>query len=253
MNSSSKSIFSPGIKAFCTFPSPFTNTEGILITYDDIVRARDLNLLMVLKDNEECKKIFEMRDVSNLSYPDLLEWYSNRKYKDLMSNFNIYNSSLSNDDFLIATKEITIKEYDEIPLLPLSKLEFFNSLKMITTYEKSLTGSLFVYTEVYSKIVETDLNENFGDRVNYVYGDLKDVIHDTKLNSNSSYVFSNINYIETLKEMDILKYSSILLASSYAYNDYSKLNNYGNMPVKIFLFNALLPITVKKNDLELEF
>lgn len=232
-------IYSKGPKVFRTYGSPFTNTDNIFIQYDDIIRARDLNMIYLFKESEEACKIFNLDEVQTDDLNKLIDWYRDRPYKEAMCNFDV--RGYENEDpetFLDWTKNFTIKEYDDIPLLDMSKLIFYKDLKYISTEDREITGNIYVYTESYSKLVDVDLKD-FSE-VRYVYGDFEKVIADNKITNNSTFVFSEEKFIYKLRDMNKINYASILISGNYSYNDYKFIDEFEGKPVKIFLYDSLV-------------
>ena len=55
-------------------------------------------------------------------------------------------------------------------------------------------------------------------KAKYVYGDLVKVLKENEITSNSTFVFSDITKINSLKEAGILNLSSVIIADRYGYN-----------------------------------
>ena len=88
---------------------------------------------------------------------------------------------------------------------------------MRTFLNMSTVKNIYIYSENYSKLIEEDVSSIHG-KIKYVYGDLKSVLEDNEIKSNTTFVFSDIEKINTLVELDILKFSTILMADQYRYN-----------------------------------
>ena len=66
--------------------------------------------------------------------------------------------------------------------------------------------------------IEKDIHERYGNFIQFVYGDMQEVLIENKITSDTTFVFSNILHILNLIQTNLLNYSSIIIADEYFYN-----------------------------------
>lgn len=208
-----------------TYDSAFTCTDNVFIEYHDIMRCIQFTIINFLRKNSIFKGLLDTSEIEDMSEAELYVWYISRENRNIFKNFEItdFFSNLSGfdgdsnkvydflDNFL----------YIELDKLPSDILNYDNKLKfydtMRTFLNMSTVKNIYIYSENYSKLIEEDVS-SIHSGIKYVYGDFKSVLEENKIKSNTTFVFSDIEKINTLVELDILKFSTILMADQYRYN-----------------------------------
>ena len=208
-----------------TYDSAFTCADNVFIEYHDIMRCIQFTIINFLRKNSIFKGLLDTSEIEDVPEAELYVWYISRENRNIFKNFEItdFFSNLSGfdgdpnkvydflDNFL----------YIELDKLPSDILNYDNKLKfydtMRTFLNMSTVKNIYIYSENYSKLIEEDVS-SIHSGIKYVYGDFKSVLEENKIKSNTTFVFSDIEKINTLVELDILKFSTILMADQYRYN-----------------------------------
>ena len=206
-------------KVILSSNSTFLNSDSIFIEYHDVIKSPYFSFLRLLLNNEIFGSLFDLSEIKGLDDEGLYEWYTNRKHQFVLDNFahneemeifkdiNIHEWSI---DFLY-------KEFDELPSIVYEDTAL-NFVPILVRLSKSnLVNKFYVYTEKYSEPIKKELLEAFP-FINYVYGDMVEVIKENKIPYNSTFVLSDIRKIEKIKESGRLQQSSIVIADKYGYN-----------------------------------
>lgn len=211
-------------KVILTPNTPFLNSQCIFVEYDDIIKCPSFVLLNSLRENEIANSIFDFSEVKDLSEEELFEWYQKRKYKNIFKNIPLTElgkekfqppEGMSVDSFF---DSFLYQEYQNISGLVSvnSTLNFAQILPKL--FDSNLVHGVYVYSEVYSDVIKSDLFEMYGHHIKYVSGDLKSVLKQFKIPNDSTFVFSNIKNILILDEIGKLERSSIIIPDGYGYN-----------------------------------
>lgn len=208
-----------------TYDSAFTCDDNVFIEYHDIMRCIQFTIINFLRKNSVFKTLLDTSEIEDMSEAELYVWYISRENRNIFKNFEITNffSSLSGFDgdpnkvydFLDNFLYIELDNLSSDILNYENKLKFYDTMR--TFLNMSTVKNIYIYSENYSKLIEEDVSSIHG-KIKYVYGDLKSVLEDNEIKSNTTFVFSDIEKINTLVELDILKFSTILMADQYRYN-----------------------------------
>ena len=243
MSNKHDDIMTPGPKILTSFDRPFTNSKALLIEYDDIMRASGFGLLQLLLSSDEGSEIFDFDDILDYSFDELFEFYTNRKQRNILSNFNIFEDSgieFDNDDeYYEITDKILDAEYSQLDVINMtkSKLIMYKSVEEIS--KLSILNKIYVYSDKYYKFIDDDLKKNFSDKIVYVYGKLSDIIKERKIPEDSTFILSNLDLIDEIDEAGILNFSCIVSSGSYFYNDYEyHMDRLNKLLTKFFTFNS---------------
>lgn len=211
-------LYESGTKVFTSFNSPFTNTENLVIEYNDILRPLGFDVLRVLRESDIINQFINIEPIQNISNDELYEWYLNREEANVFANFEL-NDNYFNDieDRYEWLEDFLYKEIDELKVLEYAiNYSFLETIPTISNFD--IIKKVFIYTERYSESIEKDIKENFGSKAKYIYGDFGEVLNENNIKDNTTYILSDIVKIEILRENDLLKFSSILLADNFGYN-----------------------------------
>lgn len=211
-------------KVIVTYNSPFLNSDSLLVEYDDVLKSPFFIFLLSIKDNEALKILFKLTELEDLDIDSLYEWYLNRKNKNIFKclplNDGILESYFDNDmeTFEIWCDKTLYELIDQNPYF----VEYDSDLNFMSSFHKLLSGSLvkkyYIYTRYFSNAIKEDIERLFGERIKYVYGNLEDIIKVNNITSNSTFIFSDIKNILSLKNANVLQYSSVIIADKYGYN-----------------------------------
>lgn len=208
-----------------TYDSAFTCADNVFIEYHDIMRCIQFTIINFLRKNSIFKGLLDTSEIEDMSEAELYVWYISRENRNIFKNFEItdFFSSLSgfDGDHNKVYEFLDNFLYIELDKLPSDILNYDNKLKfydtMRTFLNMSTVKNIYIYSENYSKLIEEDVS-SIHSGIKYVYGDFKSVLEENEIKSNTTFVFSDIEKINTLVELDILKFSTILMADQYRYN-----------------------------------
>lgn len=198
---------------FRSTDSVFFNSECLFVEYYDVIKAPWFILLGICRENENLKQIINIDPIENLPINSLFEWYVNRKYRNIFYE-------------LSRIKEIPMNVFDNLLYDQMGSTGMFfemdTELNAVPTIKKVLSGILVkeivIYTEKYSKFVDTDIQQLFGDdkRVHYKHGDINTVLNG--IPTDTTYMLSDIDKVINIQETDHLGMSSIVIPHEYRYN-----------------------------------
>ena len=149
--------------------------EGLIIEYTDIVSLVGYNIIKYLKSNNINNDI-----IQRMSDEDILLSYVNR------TNFNI--SSWIKDTF---NMECDISDYleSDIAFKPNNVYAF----KMFSYASKEHIKNLYIYSDIYSPIIEKNIKMFNVPELKYVYGDIIPILNE---HPNSTLTTSNPHTIK---------------------------------------------------------
>lgn len=211
-------LLESGTKVFTSFNSPFTNTENLIIEYNDILRPIGFDVLRVLRESDTINKFINIEPIQNISNSELFEWYVNREEINVFANFELNDDVFKDiEDRYDWLEDFLYKEIDELNIMDIAiEYSLLNTLPSVS--KSDIIKRVFVYSERYSKAIESDIKERFGIKAKYIYGDFGKVLLENNINDSTTYILSDILKIDTLIDNDLINYSSILLTDGYGYN-----------------------------------
>ena len=236
-------------KIFLASDTPFLNSDLLFVEYFDVLKSPYFVFLAASKDNEVLNQIFDLSEFSDMSTVELYEWYVKRKRFNVFHNLKIreeayVNMFHSNDkEVMDWIEDLAKTSIDSIPNIVTDyELNFDHTLKHIKR-DKKILKRIMIYTPFYSESIYNDIAENYGNGIEYVYGDLDDVLSDeeNKITSNSTFVFSDVSKIYALKNNNLLEFSSVIIADKYGFN----YNDYNDDKVKYDLIELRKEILFK--------
>ena len=216
----------------------FYNSEALFIEYIDIIKATPYYLLDIIKNNKKLQEIMDMEPIKYLGDIGKVEWYLTRK------NQNIFKELLSVD--------IPDKEIDNILYKYLSfdsrLVKYASSLNFLGALNVLINQKMVNHIYIYLPYEDNSIEETFFDfRFNFkfLYGDLKECL--STVPKDTTYVFSDIEKVNTLIELDRLQLSSVMIPNEYRYNkdfenkikiDFTEINK--DIIFKYAFFNAFV-------------
>ena len=189
----------------------FYNADYVVIEYIDMIKSPYLLLLNSLKKNDKIREIIKVEQIEFLDELALYEWYINRKHQNFLIDLNRYPDQLTDEmmDALLDDQiSLTPKFYEYANILTIGA---FLSLE----WNSKLVKDIIIYHPHNNKYAEENLNSIFNRKFTFK-NDFNEVLDIAK--ANSTYFLSDIDKINTMKEKDLLKFSSITLPVEYRYN-----------------------------------
>lgn len=207
---------------YVTNDTIFYNSQCLFVEYNDVIKMPLFVLLLILKDNDSMKEIFDISELTSLSLSELYEWYINRRNINFLKDLplRIPKESLPDsffDDTINGLLNLSDGLYGKD-----SELSFANVLRSVIAKEK-LVKKIIVYDKNDNNYIRNDLIDMCGEKVQFLYGDFRDIAE--TIPQDSTYVFSDINKINILADMNKLNFSSVIIAAGYRYNKIDA-NNY---------------------------
>ena len=195
----------------------FYNSDKLFIEYDDVIKIPQFMLTCGI-DKDVIPGIDEVMDLSVISgYSEeaLYEWYITRNYKNIYMNFDFYQEISPDEkkkycDELLANHLATSKIFYDNRL----ELNFSAVLKTMLTH-KSLVHGIIIYSEYENDFLKEDIETNYPG-AHMRFGDIRKALEDVP--NDSTFVFSDAEYVNVLEEMGKLDRSSIILPDLYRYN-----------------------------------
>ena len=200
---------------YVTNDTIFYNSQCLFVEYNDVIKMPQFVLLLILKDNESMKQVFDMSEFDSLSLPELYEWYINRHNINFLKDLPlIIPEETLPESFFDETLQGLLTQSDEIYSKD-AELSFANVLRLVVAQEK-LVKKIIVYNKEDNEYIRNDLLEMYGERVQFMHGNFRDVLD--LIPDDSTYVFSDINKINILADMNRLNCSSVIVAAGFRYN-----------------------------------
>lgn len=224
----------------------FLNSQSIFCEYHDIIKSPYFLFLNLIVENlDQFSKFVDVDELEGLELESLCELYYARKYQNIL--MEILKPELKGkisvidlDNFINHEIEHVDALVERSPLLAMGHV----IQELIRDKKNCIVKKVIIYNRYYNKTIEEDLQEIFNEKVEFMYGELHEVLD--KVPDDSTYVFSDITNIITLAECSKLNYSSILIPSEYSYNKNSdgdyliKIDEYmKDYLFKLNFFNAL--------------
>ena len=195
----------------------FFNSKCLFVEYNDIIKMPMFMVLLAVYNNEMVNSIFDLSEIWGYPPEALFEWYVNRKERNIFMNFPI--KVLSNEgksreqichemlnDLLSMSESLYCSE---------AELSFSKVIKTIMT-QKMLVQKIVVYNEYDNQFIRDDLIKLYGDNVEFMNGKFETVID--SIPTDSTFVFSDINKVNRLIEMNRINMSSLAIPSNFRYN-----------------------------------
>jgi len=108
----------PGTKVFTGLDSPFTNTENLVIEYNDILRPLGFDVIRLLKDSDILNTFINTEPIQNITDEELYEWYINREEANVFANLELNDEYFKDiEDRYEWLEELLYKEIDNFHTL----------------------------------------------------------------------------------------------------------------------------------------
>ena len=209
----------------------FMNSNALFIEYLDVIKSPMYIFLKMInhsKGRGGLDEIFDMSELDGKSDDELYEWYIERDEQNIFKSFDMNeecrNDIFHNDESVIDAfcYEMEQKEMLDIPEL-VSQDAWLNFDLVLRNLigDKNNTGmvkKVYIWHPYYVESIEKDIHERYGGFVQFVYGDIQDVLIKNQVTSDTTFVFSNILHVIDLIQTNLINYSSIIIADEYFYN-----------------------------------
>jgi hypothetical protein len=201
-----------------TFSSVFLNGKCVFVEFIDLIKAPYLNLLVSLQGSKSTY-MFDFSKIKDLSIEELILWYRDRKYQNLLENFvreeYIDDIPVSEVDKLM---DAQLAE-SELLLSDAPRLNLADSLSILFARDNILGNKLVVWYPYKNPVVENDIKNTFKPISKYlevVTGPIDEALKE--IPEDSTYFFSDVTNIGVLEDLGKLDYSSIIIPEEYRYN-----------------------------------
>lgn len=216
----------------------FYNSEMLFIEYMDIIKATPYYLLDVIKDSKKLSEILNLEQIKYLKDIGKVEWYINRKHQNIFKELCCVDIPDSELDRIF----YTYLGFDERLNQQASTLNFMSVIQHLVS--QKMVKQIGIYLPYEDNSIER-LFEDMGFNFKFLYGNFKDCL--SEVPRDTTYVFSDIEKVNTLNSEGRLELSSVMIANEYRYNkidkmtpkvDLVKLNN--SVVFKYAIFNAFV-------------
>lgn len=188
----------------------FVGGNGMFIEYHDIIKPAYLYAIVQLMLGDSHGVPTEI--IENFSLLSLLEWYKNRRYYNPIQQLDINHQT---DPTLVNELMQSLLNNDAsiYSLAPALNID-----RMFAVYRSQhFTFPIYVYTPNNEPNAKPDIDKILnGITHEYLHGDLVTAIK--KCDQNFTYIFSNIETMNSAVKLLHGTYSHVLLARDYRYN-----------------------------------
>jgi len=203
------------VNIFTSQCETFANAKCMFVEYHDIIKMPMLPLLFAIQDDKLVNKAFDISEIKSYhTVPEMLEWYIHRRHQNILECFNpkIQKEAIVENFFSLALNNYleSINEIYSIPFLPFAK-----TVASVSAHN-TIVKSVVIYNELYNTKIEADIKNNFPETVKFIWGDFREIL--PQINSDSTFVFSDMNKLNIMAEMNMLNYRSVIVAQNYDYN-----------------------------------
>lgn len=212
----------------------FYNSQCLFIEFHDVIEMPWFILTYILKNNKKLNEIFRIDDISSYSVQNMVEWYVYRKHRNIFKSMGLQdeayrNMGEPNDEWYDKFLYNCIRDNKELYIVD-TKLIFYKSLNILLSDSPGMVKRIIIYSEYNEPGIRWFIDDmlkfsTHAGKVEYAYGDFTNIIKD--IPNDSTYVLSDIEKVNKIKEANKLYMSSILIANGLRYNyelhDKSKL------------------------------
>ena len=217
----------------------FYNSQCLFIEFHDVISMPWFILANVIKNDKAFMSVFKTNELYNYTKNDMFEWYIYRKHRNIFQSIGVqkkvYKQTMNKipdnfyDNFLkncmTASASLELYSVD-------TTLLFYKSLQILLSETPNMVKRIIIYSEYEEKGIKYFINNLLKFNINpmkveYVYGNFKDIIKD--IPNDSTYVLSDIEKVQSLKELNKLHLSSLLIVNGLRYN--YKLDNINQLKI----------------------
>lgn len=196
----------------------FYNSQCLFVEYHDVIAMPWFTLLSFIKNTDAFGNIFKINELTDYDLAGLMEWYVYRKYRNIFKSIGVVDSIDELPDAgydAMLDKAMNIS--DDLYRIP-TNLKFLSTLRLLLT-DSSMIKQVIIYSEKNEPMIENTLKQYFskaGSKVKYMSGKFEDMVK--LIPQDSTYVFSDIEKVNTLIKLNKLNLSCILVANGLRYN-----------------------------------
>lgn len=232
--------------------NPFTlRDEFILMEYKDIIKCPSVGILQLIKKEymNDMNDLIDTRKLDRMDFKNIQRYCIERPCKNILDYIKI--TDFNTDDIYNALYKSCNNLYKDLPLMVMGEAVFVLA-------SQKFTKKIYIFSEEYDEKIEKDIKNVFHDqkKVYYVAGSLENILN--QVEKPTSYMFSNIDNVQKVLDLNKQEYSEILVAQ-YGYNymvkngiirikgEYEEL-----MPTKHFKIASFTPLKMDNSYYNME-
>ena len=207
---------------------PFLNSKCLFVEFMDMMAIPWFNAVRLTSTLSATKDIYTFNEFNPTDVGESLEWYVNRRSRNVFDSLEIKPGVKLEEGF----SENFLKHVESIdkhmflaaprlgPHYVIDRLIRDNKGNVLK--KDAMVGKVVIYTENNIPFINEYIENFFGKTsiIEYQYGKFEDIISD--IQTDSTYMLSDITKVMKLKMCGKLKFSSLILAGNYRYNMYDK-------------------------------
>lgn len=197
----------------------FYNSKAVFVEYVDIIRSPYFSLLYLLSRSTTKNPLFNTKEISGINIEELRDYYYNKRKNQnpLYDLLDFENGELPQNIFE-KVDMFTDREITNDVIRCTNELNFVNVIKNLMYSDSLIAKQVIIYYPYDNPAIKRDVAELFGFNtdIEFRFGTLEEALKDVP--TDATYVFSDINNIQILKELNRLNLASILVPMEYGYN-----------------------------------
>lgn len=192
----------------------FMDSDVLFVEYMDCLNLEWLNFLAAFKDTEDSEEFpFDLEPIKYMDLESLFVWYLKRKNRNPLMD-------LVKENFDI--EEIVVDEFLKNELLGsdvYTDVEFTTNVNQLVhlVLNNGFAKRIIIYNEYPDPYLEKSVTDEYTSKVEFVTGDFDTVVSSLP-DVGVTYIFSDIEKVETLSENEKIAYNSVVIPNDYAYN-----------------------------------
>ena len=208
-------------KVFVTSENIFVNTSAVIIEYHDVLRAQWFSMFSTMIKGQILTDIFDLSMFETMGVYELFEWYVHRKHRNFFMDLPLVNKGFESEEEKQEFMDYML--FDSTRIRDLYRIQFplnmSTVLKNLFMTARDIVKHFYIYGGHHrDEFMEEQLEEDFkyAHSYNFIYGDFKEAI--APLNTDATYILSDIMKIQDIVDTNRIQCASILLADGYRYN-----------------------------------
>lgn len=197
----------------------FYNSKAVFVEYVDIIRSPYFSLLYLLSRSTTKNPLFNTKEISGINIEELRDYYYNkRKNQNPLYDLLDFESGELPQNIFEKVDMFTDREITDDVICCTNELNFVNVIKNLMYSDSLIAKQVIIYYPYDNPAIKRDVAELFGFNtdIEFRFGTLEEALKDVP--TDATYVFSDINNIQILKELNRLNLASILVPMEYGYN-----------------------------------
>ena len=211
----------PVTKVYRAYNHMFVNSTALVVEYHDVLRMNWFNILYFMANNQVADEYFDTSMFAGMETAELMEWYVMRSHRnillDIPAKFPLPEDPEEKekilDQFLFDMGQIP-----QLYALP-AELNFHTIFSNLLTDGLHLISHYYIYGgKIQDPLMEKQIKETYGTKVpiDFLYGDFKEALEG--INTDATYVLSDVEKVADLAETGRLECASVLVADGFRYN-----------------------------------